>query len=68
MVQLGFIVLLLSACADMPEISQSALPAGYALMPGDEALWQRLTEAEQRRALAFLSDGSTIRSSLAGDY
>lgn len=64
----GLMALLLSACADMPEISQSALPAGYALMPGDAALWQSLTEAEQRRALAFLSDGSTIRSSLAGDY
>ncbi|MGL4280073.1 MAG: hypothetical protein ACRCS0_06885 [Albidovulum sp.] len=44
-----------------------ALPSGYALMPGDEALWYSLTLAQQQRALEFLEDGSTIRSSLEAD-
>ncbi|WP_162930018.1 hypothetical protein [Pseudophaeobacter sp. EL27] len=43
------------------------LPSQYALMPGDAAIWQQLTAAEQERALLFLKDGSTIRSSLQGD-
>lgn len=42
-------------------------PAGYALLPGDEALWYSLTPAQQQRALDFLKDGSTIRSSLEAD-
>ncbi|MCA0271456.1 MAG: hypothetical protein LCH69_05230 [Proteobacteria bacterium] len=44
-----------------------ALPTGYALMPGDEDLWYSLTLAQQQRALQFLQDGSTIRSSLEPD-
>ncbi|GHE01692.1 hypothetical protein U879_16355 [Defluviimonas sp. 20V17] len=42
------------------------LPTAYPLMPGDAALWPTLTLAQQRRALVFLRDGSTIRSSLEG--
>ena len=45
-----------------------SLPAGYPLMPGDEALWNSLTVAQQERARRFLEDGSTIRSSLKPDY
>lgn len=67
-VLLGLMVPLLSACVDTPVVSQTSLPADYPLMPGDAALWDTLSLAEQRRALAFLSDGATIRSSLAGDY
>lgn len=43
------------------------LPSGYPLMPGDEDLWYSLTLAQQQRALQFLQDGSTIRSSLEAD-
>ena len=43
------------------------LPSEYPLMPGDEQLWAQMTEAQQQRALQFLSGGSTIRSSLSGD-
>lgn len=43
------------------------LPTQYALMPGDAALWPQLTIAQQERAILFLKDGSTIRSSLQGD-
>jgi hypothetical protein len=43
------------------------LPAGYPLLPGDEELWYSLTPAQQERAIAFLKDGSTIRSSLKAD-
>lgn len=43
------------------------LPSGYALMPGDEDLWYSLTLTQQQRALEFLQDGSTIRSSLLPD-
>ena len=45
-----------------------SMPAGYPLMPGDEALWNSLTVAQQERARQFLEDGSTIRSSLKPDY
>ena len=44
------------------------VPAGYPLMPGDEALWNSLTVAQQERARRFLEDGSTISSSLKPDY
>lgn len=44
-----------------------ALPAGYALLPGDEELWPTLTREQQERALQFLKDGSTIRASLRAD-
>jgi hypothetical protein len=67
-VLVGLMAPLLSACVDTPVVSQTTLPADYPLMPGDAALWDSLSLAEQRRALGFLSDGSTIRSSLAGDY
>lgn len=43
------------------------LPSGYPLMPGDEDLWYSLTLTQQQRALQFLQDGSTIRSSLEAD-
>ena len=43
------------------------LPTQYALMPGDAELWPQLTLAQQQRAMRFLDDGSTIRSSLRGD-
>lgn len=65
---LGLSALLLSACGDKDPISQTPLPWDYPLMPGDSVLWETLTEEEQRRALAYLSDGSTIRSSLNGGY
>lgn len=42
------------------------LPEGYPLMPGDAALWPSLTLAQQQRAMLFLRNGSTIRSSLEG--
>ncbi|MEP2717133.1 hypothetical protein [Pseudophaeobacter sp.] len=63
---LGLAALLLAACAKGP-VSQVPTPWDYPLMPGDAALWETLTVEQQQRALAFLSDGSTIRSSLAGD-
>lgn len=43
------------------------LPAGYPLQPGDEYLWASLSPAQKQRALEFLRDGSTIRSSLQTD-
>lgn len=70
LVLLGFTALLLSACADR-QVSQGShvpLPWDFPLMPGDAALWETLTVEQQRRALTFLSDGSTIRSSLIVDY
>ncbi|MEP0156201.1 hypothetical protein [Pseudophaeobacter sp.] len=67
LVLLGLATLLLSACADR-QVSQVPLPWDFPLMPGDAALWETLTVEEQRRALAFLSDGSTIRSSLVEGY
>lgn len=45
----------------------NSLPSGYPLLPGDEELWLSLTSAQQQRALEFLQDGSTIRSSLMPD-
>lgn len=42
-------------------------PSGYPLLPGDEDLWFSLTPAQQARAIEFLQDGSTIRSSLMPD-
>lgn len=44
-----------------------ALPSGYPLMAGDAELWPTLTRAQQERALLFLQDGSSIRSSLRTD-
>ncbi|MCD9148250.1 hypothetical protein [Pseudophaeobacter flagellatus] len=64
---LGLAALLLSACTEY-EVSPVPLPSDYALMPGDATLWETLSQDEQRRALAYLSDGSTIRSSLVEDY
>ena len=43
------------------------LPMQYPLLPGDPALWNTLTKAQQERALLFLSDGSTIAASLRTD-
>jgi hypothetical protein len=43
------------------------LPTGYPLLPGDAELWATLTLEQQRRALLFLQDGSTIRASLRTD-
>lgn len=43
------------------------LPSQYPLEPGDAALWPTLTLEQQQRALLFLQDGSTIRSSLKED-
>lgn len=45
----------------------ASLPSGYPLLPGDEDLWVSLTPAQQQRAIEFLQDGSTIRSSLLPD-
>lgn len=45
----------------------SSVPSEYPLQPGDAALWQSLTAEQQLRALEFLRDGSTIRSSLKPD-
>ncbi|WP_347311262.1 hypothetical protein [Defluviimonas sp. SAOS-178_SWC] len=43
------------------------LPVQYPLLPGDAELWPTLTVAEQQRALLYLKDGSTIRSSLGAN-
>lgn len=43
------------------------LPSQYPLLPGDAELWPTLTLAEQQRALLYLKDGSTIRSSLGSN-
>ena len=40
------------------------LPVQYPLLPGDAELWQSLTLEQQQRAMLFLKDGSSIRSSL----
>lgn len=63
----GLTALLLTACGGQEEILGTPLPVDFPLMPGDAALWATLTPEEQRRALDFLSDGSTIRSSLERD-
>ncbi|CUH87813.1 hypothetical protein PH5382_01742 [Phaeobacter sp. CECT 5382] len=60
---------LLSACAGTKAVvSQTPLLWDYPLMPGVTALWERLAKAAQRRALTYLADGSTIRSSLNGEW
>lgn len=64
---LGCLVLLSACAGSKVAISQTPLPWDFPLMPGDAALWETLTEAEQRRALTYLADGSTIRSSLSGE-
>jgi len=43
------------------------LPTQYPLLDGDVELWSTLTRAQQERALVFLKNGGTIRSSLQGD-
>ena len=43
------------------------LPTQYPLLPGDAELWPTLTRAQQQRAMQFLANGSTIRSSLKAD-
>jgi hypothetical protein len=43
------------------------LPVEYPLLPGDAELWPTLTLEQQKRALLFLKDGSTIRASLRTD-
>jgi len=43
------------------------LPTAYPLMPGDAELWRTMNAAERQRALRFLQEGSTIRSSLKPD-
>lgn len=58
--------LALSGCA-APVGDEIPFPEGYALMPGDRARWAQMNEAERRRALAFMSTGSTIQSSQAGE-
>lgn len=40
------------------------LPVQYPLMPGDAELWPTLTLDQQKRALVYLQDGSTILASL----
>ncbi|MFZ1728241.1 MAG: hypothetical protein WBO29_15850 [Albidovulum sp.] len=40
------------------------LPVDYPLSPEDEKLWNKLTLEQQKRALLFLQDGSTIAASL----
>ena len=45
----------------------STLPTEYPLLPGDASLWHSMTAEQQLRALEFLRDGSTIRSSLQPD-
>lgn len=42
------------------------IPSAFPLQAGDELLWDSLTLDQQRRALLFLQDGSTIRASLEG--
>lgn len=43
---------------------QLPIPNEYPLQPGDHELWVTLTPEQQARAMLFLQDGSTIRSSL----
>ncbi|SIN78783.1 hypothetical protein [Vannielia litorea] len=42
-------------------------PEGYALMPGDRERWAAMNDAERRRALAFISTGATIQSSMEAE-
>lgn len=44
-----------------------SVPQGYNLSTHDRALWPSLTLQQQKRALAFLKEGSTIQSSLLED-
>lgn len=64
---LGLAALLLAACGGQEEYIGAPVPWDYPLMPGDASLWKTLSVEEQRRALDFLADGSTIRSSLGED-
>lgn len=58
-----------SASATKPGLLRrsSSVPSEYPLLPGDAALWQSMSPEQQLRALEFLRDGSTIRSSLQPD-
>ncbi len=53
--------------AAQPRVGNLPLPVQYPLLRGDAELWPNLTLAQQQRALQFLGDGSTIRSSLEVD-
>lgn len=59
---------LLSACTVVNELGAEGLPTQYPLMPGDAVLWPQLDDAQRARALSFLASGSTIQSSILGDY
>ena len=49
------------------EDGRYALPRAYPLMPGDDALWAGMSQAQQEHALRYLESGSTIASSLSRD-
>lgn len=63
--------LVVAGCSATTSVSTSGaipFPAKYvAELPGDRELWASLTPEQQQRALAFLSTGSTIQSSLFED-
>ena len=64
----GLALSLLASCgADGTAGGGIPFPEGYALMPGDRARWEEMNEAERRRALAYISTGSTIQSSLIAE-
>jgi len=58
---------LVSACGGTGARGEIPFPAGYAVMPGDRELWASMSDAERRRALAFLSTGATLQSSTQPD-
>lgn len=56
----------LAGCA-APQGGGIPFPEGYAVMPGDRERWAQMSEVEQRRALAFLSTGASLQSSMEPD-
>ncbi|MCO6383235.1 MAG: hypothetical protein JXQ91_15190 [Vannielia sp.] len=61
----GATLALLSGCGERGGLSGGIpFPESYALMPGDRERWAAMNDAQRRRALAFISTGATIQSSM----
>lgn len=65
----GALLALLASCGyvDGPVGGGIPFPEGYALMPGDRERWANMNDTQRRRALAFISTGSTIQSSMVNE-
>ncbi len=65
----GTLLALLAGCAETRDLVGGGIPfpEGYALMPGDRERWAEMNDDQRRRALAYISTGSTIQSSMVAE-